>query len=177
MKAYKFESLVAHNQKPLVVDLWAPWCKPCRAMEPGFNEVSAKYQGKVDIVRINADESPEVLRHLGVMSIPTMVGFASGKEILRRTGFQSTNAIDNFFEATLNQKKPAIMPIAPVDRLLRVLIGIALLLTGWFTGKTIWLMVLGGLVIFSAFYDRCPIIKAITEKFRSHKKEPASENE
>jgi thioredoxin 1 len=146
-------------------------------MEPGFNEVSTKYQGKVDVVRINADESPEILQHLGVMSIPTMVGFAGGKEILRRTGFQSTNAIDVFFDATFNQIKPTIMPIAPIDRLLRVLIGIALLLTGWFTGKTIWLMVIGGLVIFSAFYDRCPIIKAITQIFQSRKKEPAQEKE
>jgi thioredoxin 1 len=164
MKNIEFRKRVFENKKPVIVDLWAPWCAPCRGMEPAFKQTSQKYVGQVDVLKINADESPEVLKALGVMGIPTVVGFAGGKEILRRTGMQSAGALDIIFDATLNQRKPIIIPPAPIDRLIRSAGGLALIVLVWFSGQSILLMGIGGVLLFSAFYDRCPIYKAIVPR-------------
>jgi thioredoxin len=161
MKNSEFQKQLADNPRPVVVDLWAPWCMPCRAMAPAFKQASQKYDGRVDILKINADQSPEVLKALKVMGIPTVVGFAGGKEILRRTGTQSAEMLDIFFDATLHQHKPDIIPPAPIDRLLRSGAGLAFMVLGWFYGQSILLMGVGGVLLFSAFYDRCPIYRAV----------------
>jgi thioredoxin len=163
----EFHKRVYENSKPIIVDLWAPWCAPCRAMEPAFKQTSQKYGDSVDVLKINADESPEVLKALGVMGIPTVVGFASGKEILRRTGMQSVEALDILFDSTLHQRKPAIIPPAPIDRLIRSGAGLAFIMLGWFIGQSILLMGIGGVLLFSAFYDRCPIYRAIVPRLVS----------
>ena len=167
MKKLEFRRKIASHPRPIVVDLWAPWCAPCRAMQPALAEVSEKYHGKVDLLKINADDSPEVLIELGVMSIPTLVGFAQGGEILRRSGVQTKGMLDYFFSTTLNQIKPAIMPPAPAARIFRSVIGVSLLGLGYFLWQSPWVMVLGGLVVFSAFYDRCPILQAIVPKIKN----------
>jgi thioredoxin len=167
MKKFEFQRKIKNNPRPIIVDLWAPWCAPCRAMEPAFKHTSQKYSGRVDVLKINADESPEVMKELGVMSIPTVIGFANGQEILRRAGMQTEGMLDFFFEATFNQKKPAVMPPAPAARVVRTILGVSLLIAGWFWGQSILLMVLGGVVIFSGFYDRCPVFKAIAPRVKS----------
>lgn len=164
MKNSEFQKRLVENPNPILVDLWAPWCAPCRAMEPAFKQVSQKYKGQVDVLKINADELPEVMKALGVMGIPTVVGFAQGKEILRRTGQQSAEALDILFDATLHQRKPAVLPPAPIDRLIRSGAGLALLALGWFNGPSLLWLGIGGVLLFSAFYDRCPIYKAIVPR-------------
>lgn len=161
MNLTEFNQRLKNSPRPVVVDLWASWCAPCRAMEPAFKQASQKYSGQVDVLKINADESPEVLKSLGVMGIPTVIAFADGKEIFRRTGMQSAAALEILFDAALNQRKPAIVPPAPLDRLLRSAIGMILATYGLLNGPS-WLLVgLGAVVIFSAFYDRCPIFRAV----------------
>jgi thioredoxin len=162
-----FQKLLVDNPRPMIVDLWAPWCGPCRAMAPAFKKISEKYAGEVDVLKINADDSQEVLKNLGVMGIPTVIGFAGGKEILRRTGTQSAEALDIIFDAALHQRKPAVIPPAPVQRLVRSAAGFAIITLGWFSGQSILLMAVGAVVLFSAFYDRCPIYKAVTARLSS----------
>lgn len=164
MKNSDFQKRLLENPRPIIVDLWAPWCGPCRAMEPAFKQTSEKYHGQVDILKVNADESPEVVKALGVMGIPTVVGFANGKEILRRTGMQSPKALDILFDSTLHQRKPGVIPPTPVDRLIRSGAGLALITLGWFTGQSILLIGIGSVLLFSAFYDRCPIYRAIVPR-------------
>jgi len=164
MKQNEFNIRLKKNPRPVVVDLWAPWCAPCRAMEPAFRQVSQKYAGQVDVLKINADESPEVLKSLGVMSIPTVIGFANGKEILRRTGMQSVEVLNILFDSALHQRKPLVIPPAPGARLIRSTAGLALLISGWFIGHSFLLMGLGGGLLFSAFYDRCPIYRAFVPR-------------
>lgn len=164
MNAAEFERRLKDAPRPVMVDLWAAWCAPCRAMEPAFKQVSQKYAGQVDVLKIDADESPDVLKKLGVMGIPTVIGFAGGREIVRRTGTQSADALDVLFDAALNQRKPAVIPLDRGTRMVRSVLGLALLAFGWFNGQSIWLLVLGGVVLFSAFYDRCPVYRAIAPR-------------
>ena len=163
----EFQKRLVENVKPIIVDLWAPWCAPCRAMEPAFKKNNQKYIDQVDVLKINADESPEVLKTLGVMGIPTVIGFAGGKEILRRTGMQSAEALDIIFDSTLHQRKPAIIPPAPIDRLIRSGAGLAFMVLGWFSGQSVLLMGIGGVLLFSAFYDRCPIYRSVVTRLVS----------
>jgi len=167
MKKLEFQRKIKYNPRPIVVDLWAPWCSPCKAMAPGFKEVSQKYSGQVDVLKINADDSPDVMKELGVMSIPTVIGFAKGEEILRRTGMQTQGMLEFFFETTLSEKKPAIMPPAPAARFFRTLLGLGVAALGWFVGHSIWIVIVGAIIVFSGYYDRCPIFRAIAPRIKS----------
>lgn len=167
MNKAEFQKRLDENPRPIIVDLWAPWCAPCRAMEPAFKQVSQKYNGQVDVLKINADESPDVLKALRVLGIPTVIGFANGKEILRRTGLQSAAALDIIFDATLHQRKPDIIPPAPIDRVFRSVAGLALLTLGWVNNHSLILLAIGAVLLFSAFYDRCPIYRAILPRLKT----------
>jgi len=167
MNHTEFQKHLAENPLPVVVDLWAPWCAPCRAMQPAFEQVSHKYAGQVDVLKLNADESPEVLKALGVMSIPTVIAFAGEKEIMRRMGVQTVEMLDVLFDSALHQRKPDIMPPAPVDRVIRSAGGLALIVLGLAWGQS-WLWVaVGGVLLFSAFYDRCPIYRALVPRLKA----------
>jgi thioredoxin len=166
VKIKEFNNKVSTHQQPIVVDLWAPWCTPCKAMAPSVTQISQKYKGKVDVLKINVDESPEVMKELGVMSIPTMIAFAKGSEVMRRTGMQTIGMLDFFFNAAYNEKKPDIMPPAPLARIVRTILGLGVLVLGWFFDRSILIMFLGGSLLFSAFYDRCPIFRAIFPKIK-----------
>lgn len=181
MKKLEFQRKIKVSRKPVIVDLWAPWCKPCKAMEPAFKEVSAKYADKVEVLKINADESTEVLQELHVMGIPTVIGFLDGKEIVRKNGYQSASGLEAMFEAAISGQKPAVMPPAPIDRLVRSLLGAAIIIAGWFITQSFIPVILGAVVVFTGFYDRCPVFKAISARFTKHSqpatKDPRSEEQ
>jgi thioredoxin len=164
MKPEAFFAKLKANSRPVIVDLWAPWCGPCRVMEPAFKQIAQKYQNQVDVWKINADESPEVLRTLKVMGIPTTIGFAQGAEIIRKTGVQSSQSLDILFDATLHQRSDVILPPAPIDRWFRSIIGLLFILVGWSITHSFVLPAIGAIVLFSAFYDRCPIFRAIAPR-------------
>jgi thioredoxin len=164
MNQTEFEKRLAESRLPVVVDIWADWCAPCRVMEPAFKQISEKYAGQVEVIKIDADKSQEVVKALKVLGIPTVLAFANGEELVRRTGVQSVEALDILFDAARNERKPVIMPPTPMDRLLRSMGGLALILIGWLAASSTLLVVLGGLLLFSAFYDRCPIFMAIVPR-------------
>ncbi len=76
-----FENDVLKSAVPVLVDFWAEWCGPCRALGPKLEEIAGELKGKVQIVKLNVDENPTVPAKYGVRGIPTMILFKDGKEI------------------------------------------------------------------------------------------------
>lgn len=168
MNVTQFEKSTSENKLPLVVDLWAPWCGPCKTLDPILAQAKEKYAGKVDVLKVNADESTELLQKLGVLGIPTVLAYVNGKQVFRKTGLQSVSAIGALFEQ-LAQGKSEIKSagLAPLDRMIRFVVGTILIVAGFYTATSWVLLALGGIVLFTAFYDRCPIYKAVSARIKT----------
>jgi thioredoxin 1 len=81
-----FEQVVLQAETPVMVDFWAPWCGPCRAVAPVLEDLARDYAGKVKIAKLNTDENPQRMIEYGVMGIPTLIVFKGGKEVDRIVG-------------------------------------------------------------------------------------------
>jgi thioredoxin 1 len=88
-----YDSEVASSTLPVFIDFWAPWCAPCRALEPTVNDLVVKYDGKIKFVKINIDESPALSRRFHVRSIPTLLMTKAGEEIERAPGGTKTRIV------------------------------------------------------------------------------------
>jgi len=80
-----FESTIA-GDVPVLVDFWAEWCAPCRAVAPILEEIAGENDGRLRVVKLNVDENPEVAKRLSILSIPTLILFAGGEEKARVVG-------------------------------------------------------------------------------------------
>ena len=74
-----FEAEVLKSDLPVLVDFWAPWCGPCKALNPILEKVEAEIDGKIRIVKVNIDESPDIASKYSIMSIPTLLIFKDGE--------------------------------------------------------------------------------------------------
>jgi thioredoxin 1 len=84
-----FEKDVLQSEIPVLVDFWAPWCGPCKAMNPIMDELEKTYDGKVKLVKMNVDENMTVPGNFNVMSIPTFIIFKDGKMASQFVGARS----------------------------------------------------------------------------------------
>ena len=164
---------------PVVVDFWAPWCLPCRAIEPPIKKLGTAYAGRVEVWKVNADEQPDVLRSLHIYGIPTLVAYHDGQEVSRRTGVASRAALSTLFEAALSGVNPVSLGPALLDRVLRFVAGAALFIfafQGHFFGICLFVAELSVVIAFSAVYDHCPIYRALSARLKSWlHKEPANQ--
>lgn len=96
-----FEGEVLASKQPVLVDLWAEWCAPCRAMEPTIEAVAKEFEGKITVAKLNVDENPELAQSLDVMSIPTMMMFKDGKPVSRLVGLSNKERLTGAVSAAL----------------------------------------------------------------------------
>lgn len=82
-----FETEVINASEPVLVDVTAVWCGPCRMIDPIVKELASEWQGKVKVVKLDADQNPNVLMQYGILGIPTLMFFKGGQLTERVTGF------------------------------------------------------------------------------------------
>lgn len=94
--SFTSDVLERSREVPVVVDLWAPWCGPCRALTPVLEKVARDANGNFDLVKINIDENPQVASQLGARSIPLVIAFKDGEPIAKFVGAQPEGAVRKF---------------------------------------------------------------------------------
>lgn len=88
-----FEAVVLQSRLPVLVDFWAPWCGPCRAIGPIVDELAADYEGRLEVVKLNVDENPVTPGKYGIRAIPTLILFKNGEVVEQVTGAVSKSSI------------------------------------------------------------------------------------
>ncbi len=96
-----FNELVEGSDIPVLVDFWAAWCGPCRAVAPVVEQIAREYKGKIRVVKVNVDDKPHVAAQYGIQSIPTLMVFHRGNILARESGALPYPALKNLVDRTL----------------------------------------------------------------------------
>src|SRR4026208_363973 len=89
-----FEELVLKSERPVVVDFWAAWCGPCRMVAPELEKLAEKYDGAVDVVKVDVDANPALSQAFNILSIPTIAFFQPGKQPMGVQGFKPLEQLE-----------------------------------------------------------------------------------
>ncbi len=92
-----FEQVVLQSDKPALVDFWAAWCGPCKLVAPEMEKLAEKYEGSIDVVKVDVDANPGLSRAFNIMSIPTIAFFAPGKQPMGVVGFRPAEQLETQF--------------------------------------------------------------------------------
>ncbi len=96
-----FESVVIKAGKPTLVDFWAPWCGPCRAIAPVLEDLAKEYADRIEVVKVNVDECPQTSARYGVRSIPTLQLFRNGEILETRVGLMKKDQLSALIDRSL----------------------------------------------------------------------------
>ena len=103
-----FAEVAERASVPVVVDLWAPWCGPCRMVSPALAQVAADMAGRLKLVKVNVDDSPRLQQRFGVQSIPTLLVMREGKVTSRQVGAAPAAALRSWVEQALATRTPPV---------------------------------------------------------------------
>jgi thioredoxin 2 len=92
----RFDDFVGKSDIPVLVDFWAPWCGPCRAMAPALERAAETLSPQVRVVKVNIDEAPALASRLRVSAVPTLAVFSRGRELARTSGALSESALTDW---------------------------------------------------------------------------------
>ncbi|MFH0942443.1 MAG: thioredoxin [Chloroflexota bacterium] len=98
-----FEEKVIKAKKPVLVDFWAPWCRPCLMLAPVLKDLAGEYQGKIDFAKLDVDQNPKTASRYQVMSIPTVIVFKKGKPAAHLVGFKPREELKKALDAALEK--------------------------------------------------------------------------
>jgi thioredoxin 2 len=101
LNAQSFETHASKSDIPLVVDFWAPWCGPCKAMAPQFEKAAGHLEPQVRFAKVNTDEEQQLAGRFGIQGIPTMILFQRGREIARQSGLMNAAGIEQWVQQSL----------------------------------------------------------------------------
>ena len=99
-----FDAVVTTSKVPVIVDLWAPWCGPCRTVSPLLVQLAEQYAGRLKLVKVNVDVAPSVQSRFGVQGIPTFVLLDHGREIGRLVGAHPLDALRSWFDGAVTDR-------------------------------------------------------------------------
>lgn len=96
-----FDQMVLQSKKPVLVDLWAPWCRPCLMVAPILDELAEEYEGRISFVKVDVDQNPKTATRYNIMSIPTLLIFKKGEPVSHIVGLRSKGELKRSLEGTL----------------------------------------------------------------------------
>ena len=88
-----FDKHVGHNEIPVLVDFWAPWCGPCRMMAPAYAQAAQMLEPDIRVVKLNTEEAQDIAARFAIRSIPTLALFKNGREVARQAGAMDAGSI------------------------------------------------------------------------------------
>ena len=98
-----FDEVARRSPVPVVVDLWAPWCGPCRTISPILEQLAGEFAGQVKLVKVNVDQSPQVQSRFGIQGIPTLVALRDDREVARQVGAAPADRLRSWIASSLGQ--------------------------------------------------------------------------
>ena len=102
-----FERAVIHSPVPVVVDFWAPWCGPCKMIEPLLNEIAKESGDRFRVAKVNIDDDPALQQRFGIRGVPTLLFFSGGELRDKIVGVVAKKAIAEKLEDLLSKRPPA----------------------------------------------------------------------
>jgi thioredoxin 2 len=103
-----FADVVEKAALPVLVDLWAPWCGPCRMVSPALERLARDMAGRIKLVKVNVDEAPNLARRFSVQGIPTLLVMVKGQEKARQTGTAPEHVLRSWLERALEDSSTPV---------------------------------------------------------------------